>query len=270
MADREEHFASGNILSFGVAYDAVLHAANNRKGVPVHIPTWFDRGTPAVADLDLLIDAATSTELPDTETVTYTTADDGSSPFDNTPTPAPASVEMADGATYSVWTLDAPRKLVCTTAHSSSVVAMTVVVHGFDEYGYKMSETFAIGAGGTSDTVNGVKAFKYVYKIAITAAADAEANTLDLGTQDEIGLPYRLVRKDKLVGFFDGAIDVSVNTIAVDTDPATATTGDPRGSMNPAGTLNGSKALAGFMFCNPDTRATLLGITHYYDTSAFS
>lgn len=120
-----------------------------RPGVRVHLPTLVDLGTPAAADDDLLIDDATSTELPNAATKTYTAANDGASPFDNADTPAVVTLRLPDGATAQVWPLDVPRNVVGVCTHATSVVGMTVLVRGYDEYKRTMSELLTFGATGT-------------------------------------------------------------------------------------------------------------------------
>jgi len=144
---------------------------NNLVPARMHL---IDLGAPITLDADGLIKAATSTELPDTETVTYTIATAGTSPL--------------DGASQT-WVLDAPRNITATVTHDSSVVAMTIKVTGKDVFDVEMYEEMSIAATGTSQTAAGLKAFKEVTSVAITAAADAEANTLNLGWGDVLGLP---------------------------------------------------------------------------------
>jgi len=60
---------------------SVAIAANGRKGIPVDFPTHISLGTPGVAVADYIIKAATSTELPNASTKTYTTATDNVSPL---------------------------------------------------------------------------------------------------------------------------------------------------------------------------------------------
>jgi hypothetical protein len=178
-----------------------------------------------VADADALLVAATSTELPNAETVTYS---------------YPAANVSPTDAAYRDGDLLVPRNVVAVVTHGSSIVAMTILVTGEDVYGHTMSELLTVTATGTSKTVNGLKAFATITSVAITSAGNAEANTLNLGTGDELGLPFRVDANDLIQGRFNNLVDVTVFTPAVTTDPATTTTGDVRGTVNPAGTLNGS------------------------------
>lgn len=248
----------------GSGYDAKLYATNGRPGVPVNFLTKIDLGAPAVADDDLIVDDATSTELPNNATKTYTTANDGTTPFDNADTPAVSTITTSTGATASVWALDVPRNLVCVSSHGSSMVAMTIVVSGYDQYGVAMTESFSITATGTSKTATGNKAFKYISQIAITSAGNATTNTLIIGTGDKLGLPYKLAEKSDLLSmFFDDALNVPSAIAKAVTTTASATTGDVRGTISIAtvGDANGTKTLKGWMhIADPNSAEGLRGV----------
>lgn len=258
------NLTSADNLYRGKGYFAPMFDDNRQRGAPVNFLSILSLGSPIALDANGLINAATSTELPNTETVTYTTADDGSSPFDNAATPAPASVTMADGVAYSVWTLDVARNITAAVTHGSSVVAMTIVVTGFDAWGVAVSETLTIAATGTSQSAAGKKAFKHVYSIAITAAADAEANTLNLGWGDVLGLSYKLSNKADVIAFFNGAQDTAPTVVAaVTTSPATATTGDVRGTIVPGSACDGSEVRVWMHITDPNTTNGLKGVDQY-------
>ena len=254
----------------GKGYHPLFYNYWNRKGVPVSMPVYkASLGTPAVADADFVIKAATSTELPDTETVTYTPATDGTSPLDgavDTTTIYPdgstavTAWDVTDGATYG-------RNLVSVTTHSSSVVAMTILISGYDYTLQPMSELHTVTATGTSKTVTGTKAFAYVTSIAITAAADAEANTLNLGTGSVLGLPFALQDIGDIISASIGGVQelvgVASNLTAVAAVATTATTatGDVRGTVTFNGTLDGSAECIVWMHvAEPNTAAGLAGV----------
>jgi len=249
----------------GSGYQAKLFATNGRKGVPAHILTKVSLGSPIAPDVDYILDAATSTELPsEAGTVTYTTADDGTSPFDNADSPAVSTITTSTGATASVWALDVPRNISVNVTHSSAIVAMTVVVSGYDVYGQAMAESFSVTATGTTKTVAGKKAFAYVSSIAITAAADASANTLNVGMGDVLGLPYKLTSTTDCVRvFFNGTIDDSATVVAAVTTTATATTGDVRGTVDPNSACDGSEVVAWLYVAGHNSATGLVGVTQY-------
>jgi hypothetical protein len=186
----------------------------------------IELGTPDVLDADFLIKAATSTELPDTETVTYTPDTDGTTPTDGV-----GPVVVRSGVNY--WELDVPRNLISTVTHGSSVVAMTIKIIGQDIYGATMSQTLTVAATGTSQVDVTTKAFKWVRSIAITAVADAEANTLNFGTGDVLGLPIRLPGSGHVLREMeDGAAPTAGAFVAAVDSAATATSGDVRGTYD--------------------------------------
>lgn len=103
----------------------------------------------------------------------------------------------------------------------------TFVVRGFDIYWYPMVETIT---GANAGTATGKKAFKYISSI--TPAGTLSGSAVTVGTTDVIGLPLR--------SDYFGEFEVNVNatwitastgyTAPDTTSPATATTGDVRGT----------------------------------------
>lgn len=225
------------------------YSPDGRRGIqwtPLHI---YHLNAPDTLDADGLVKAATSTELPDTETVTYTFATDGgSSPLDGA---------VTDGV------LDVPRNITTTTTHGSSVVAMTVLVTGTDVYGETMSELITIAAGSTSQADAGAKAFKTVTSIAITAAADAEANTLNVGWGDVFGMPVVMADKRHVISAtMDGDPETGNTIVAADTtDPATTTTGDVRGTVAFGTAANGTRDFTVALQYDPTSKTSAFGVT---------
>jgi hypothetical protein len=133
-------------------------------------------------------------------------------------------------------------------------------VTGYDQYRAKMVETLTIAIGGTAAT--GLKAFKYIWSIALTSTADDSAKAINVGFGSVLGLPYYLYEKSDLLSvWFDNAVDSSTVVAGVTTTPS-ATTGDVRGTITIAGTLNGTKTLRAWMHvtdANAASRNGLLG-----------
>jgi hypothetical protein len=243
------HLSHAGSLFYGAAHYGA--SSNERRGAPITPLYLVELGSPVVGDIDALIKAATSTELPDTETVTYT---------------FPASaVSPTDGVLSATGVLDVPRNINMTTTHGSSIVAMTVTVTGTDVYGEALVETVEVAATGTSATDSGLKAFKTVTSIAITAAANAEANTINIGFGDVLGLPYR-IDAGKVMQWIENNLP-HVGTlgtfVAADATTATATTGDVRGTYDPNNTLTGSLPIAALVSLNPTSKESLFGIAQY-------
>lgn len=247
----------------GKANFGPLFSVNGKTGVPLHLPTKISLGAPLALDDDSLIDAATSTELPNNGTIIYTTEDHGESPFDNGPTPEPADVVMADGQTYSVWTLDVARTINSVMTHNTSVVASTLLITGFDEHGQRITELHTFTATGTEKAVVGKKAFKHVLSYAIASGGNSTSNTLNVGWANGLGLPYRLVHaSDILAAYMDGAMELATATLlAADDTPATNVTGDPRGTIVFNTAPNGDREYSLWMYvADPNSVRGLIGV----------
>ena len=258
-----QRISAAGELYFGDVYHPSLFATAGRKGIKLAGVTKQSLGSPATLDADGMIAAATSTELPNAATKTYTTANDGSSPFDNSATPAPATISTPDGS-VSVWTLDVPRNITAAVTHGSSVVAMTITITGYDQYLVKLVETLSITAGTTSKSAAGKKAFKHISRIAITSASDATTNTLNLGWGDVLGLPFAISAKsDVMQAWFNDVLETTAPTVVVaDANTATATTGDVRGTIDLNSACDGS-AVALYLVANPSNSTTLFGVPQY-------
>lgn len=234
-------------LFFGKA--AYGRANDSKRGVPLTFLTLLTLGAPVVGDADALLVAATSTELPNNATTTYTFPASNVSPTDGV---------RRDGI------LDVARNITAAVTHGSSVVAMTIRVTGTDEYGATLIEDLSIAATGTSQAAAGLKAFKTVTSVAITSAGNATTNTLNLGFGDVLGLPYRVDAGGVLVKLNDNALDTGTFVPADTTDPATATTGDVRGTFDPSVTLDGSKVIRLLVkIANQQTKVGSFGVEQY-------
>jgi hypothetical protein len=165
-------------FQFDVQGEDVLDVYSELVGNPVSnlVPLFINLGSPIVADIDSIIDGATSTELPDgtPTTITYTQDDIGTSPCDGVNT---------------TWVLATPRNLTMTVTHGSSIVACEARITGLDAFGEIMNETLAVTATGTTKTATGIKAFKEITSIVLYAATDMSANTVEIGHGSVLGLP---------------------------------------------------------------------------------
>jgi hypothetical protein len=243
----------------GDAYFAPLHAAQGSVGAPISFLRQIALGSPVALDVDGIVAAATSTELPNAATKTYTTADDGTTPFDNAATPAPSTIKDSTGTSRSVWALDVPRNVTIQVTHNSSIVALSVTVTGFDVYGQMLKETLAVTATGTDKSAAGKKAFKSILSIAITSAGNATTDTLNLGWGDVLGLPFKADYKaDVLQVHFNDALDTSATVVAADDATPTATTGDVRGTVDTNSASDGSRVVV-WMKVDGVSKATLVG-----------
>lgn len=109
-----------------------------------------------------------------------------------------------------------------------------VQIKGYDYLGQRMQENLT---GNGTSTVNGAKAFKRIDEIVV---ASGVTGTIDVGTLGIFGLPYKTVSFSTEIVDGAGAAMVGSLTQADLTDPATAVTGDPRGTYDPHTATNGT------------------------------
>jgi len=178
------------------------------------------------------------------------------------------SVVRADGTT--VLQLDCPRA-VSITIGTGTITATNVTISGYDYYGQAMTQTISTGTT-QSTTVNGKKAF---YQISSVYVAGNCGGTISVGTTAILGLPVRVIDAGYIssVGWANQLGNNSATFVAADlTNPATASTGDVRGTIVPntsTGTypLNGQNRLVVEVLLNaiaagPNaTRTGALGVT---------
>jgi hypothetical protein len=132
--------------------------------------------------------------------------------------------------------LDVPRALTVNT----STTARAITVTGYDIYGQAMSEVITVSVAATP--VAGKKAFFQI----ISASISGSATAVTVGTNDVLGIPVRVTDGGYLahVGFNNAfTLDTGTLVVADQTNPATTTTGDVRGTFDPGSALDGIKRL---------------------------
>lgn len=142
-------------------------------------------------------------------------------------------------ASGGVATLDVARA-VNVDSTGAGDTTQTVTVTGTDYWG--QAQTEAIALNGTT-AVAGKKAFKTITQVAVSAAM---AGNLTVGSTDVFGLPYRVTDAGYILrsGWAGALADDAGTFVAADTtSPATATTGDVRGTYTPSSAANGSRRL---------------------------
>lgn len=130
---------------------------------------------------------------------------------------------------------------------------ITFTVSGYDLYGYPMTETIT---GANAGVASGKKAFKFITGV---VASGAVAGTLTIGTGDVYGFPILSSFWGDVSVIWNNAL-ISANTgyLAADTtSPATATTGDVRGTYAVQSASDGTKRL--MIYCNPNVSNLALG-----------
>jgi hypothetical protein len=142
-------------------------------------------------------------------------------------------------ATAGVVTFADARAVMVDTNNTANTT-QSVTVTGTDYYGQAQTET--IDLNGTTD-VSGKKAFKTITQVYVD---DAITGTINVGSTDIFGLPYRITNAGYVVhAGWDNTLAADAGTfVAADTtSPATATTGDVRGTYTPSSAADGSKRL---------------------------
>lgn len=155
----------------------------------------------------------------------------------------------------------------CVNVDSSNIAntTQTVTITGTDYWGQAQTETIAMDG---TNAVAGKKAFKTVTGVTVDGAI---TGTITIGNEDIFGLPYRVTDAGYLFRLgWAGALanDTSGTFVAADTtSPATATTGDVRGTFAPSSAANGTRrlvigiALTGSQAGPNATQTAAIGVT---------
>lgn len=209
---KRHHISHADEIYQGAAYHKGYNdGPDGRRGVIVTFLTRVSLGTPAASDADGICSSQTTSGAAD------------------------LSIDGAL-ASSSVVDLSPPRGVVAVSSDAGDT-SQTVTVTGEDEYGHALVEELSLN--GTTN-VNGAKAFGKITNVAVDASL---AGNITVGTTDVIGLPFKMANKrDVLNVWADDTEEKSSSTLvaAVTTDPATATTGDVRGTVNPNTAADGS------------------------------
>jgi hypothetical protein len=132
-------------------------------------------------------------------------------------------------------------------------------VNGYDIYGFPMTQTLA---GGNGAAVNTTKAFKFVTSVTHTGSV---ATTLTIGTTNIVGFPMRVDTIGYLAMSYNASL-ITANTgfvLADTTSPATAATGDVRGTYTLQSAADGVKRFQAFItpsVANLGTNTGLFGV----------
>lgn len=173
------------------------------------------------------------------------------------------SVVRTDGVT--VIQLDCARAV--SIFLTSGGTARTYTVSGYDYYGQPMTENITTVANATTA---GLKAF---YQIAsVVGAGGGSVTAVTVGTTDKLGIPVRVFDAGYVIrmGWNNTLASDAGTFVAADmTAPATATTGDVRGTYTPSNATNGIKRLVaciglpGIAVGPNATRTGALGVTQF-------
>lgn len=159
-------------------------------------------------------------------------------------------------ATAGVVTFGVPRAVQIVSTNAGDTT-QTATFTGRDVYGAPMTQTLTFN--GTTP-VFGTKAFSVITQVAISAAMTGNASA---GDSDILGLPIRTLSRGFIQTFWDTAyVTTGTYVAAVTTSPATATTGDVRGTFVPPTASNGTRQLiATIIATNPNDQLSTLGVT---------
>lgn len=193
-----------------------------------------------------------------TYSVTPATIDDDAIAQAQSPTVAGALTLNGALVSDGVAELDVLRCVTITSAGDDSGVVITVTGHDYD--GQEQTETLA---GGDSVAVTTDKAYADVTDVLVDGAT---ASTIKVGTSDKLGFPVKVSRFGNVrIVYNNAAITANTGFTAADTtSPATAATGDPRGTYALQTASNGSRVFDVWIIPDATETATdLYGVTPY-------
>lgn len=148
------------------------------------------------------------------------------------------SAMAPDGSGRTVILFDVPRAVSLTSTADFSAIGFTIT--GFDLYGRLQTQT---RLGPNNNTVNTLKAFMSVLSV-VPNTTDA-VHVVRVGTSDIFGLSFVAVDAGYIIPKWSNTLAQDAGTfVAADaTNPATAATGDTRGTYLPSSASDGSKRL---------------------------
>jgi hypothetical protein len=176
---------------------------------------------------------------------------------------ASGAVAFGTDGTVNIWDpTKALARVVGITAANGASGTVVFTIKGYDIYGYPQTEQ--ITPANNTQTL-GLKAWKYISSI---TPATSDAHNYSIDTTDTIGFPLLAAAFEYTDIFMDGSL-ITANTgfVAPDaTSPATATTGDVRGTYALQTASNNADRLVMFVtpsVANIGTTAGLVGVTQF-------
>lgn len=144
-----------------------------------------------------------------------------------------------DGSGLPVILFDVARAVSLTSTSNLSATNFTLT--GYNNLGQKQTQTLA---GPNNNTVNTTKTFVSILSV-VPNTTNAGAN-VSVGSADIFGLSFCLLHLEYVVSVkWNGVLadDAGTAVVADQTSPATASTGDTRGTYAPSSASNGTKRL---------------------------
>lgn len=161
-------------------------------------------------------------------------------------------------------------RVVTATGSGASSAAVNITVSGREEIvgldgtltaGAILTETFS-GPSGTATTAT-LKTFRYV---SVVSTDGNTVSAVGIGHGDTVGFPYKAPYFGSLhLNYNNAVVTASTGYTAPDeTTPATATTGDVRGTYALQVAANGSRRLVASIWINdPNTLSSLYGAPQF-------
>lgn len=141
-----------------------------------------------------------------------------------------------------------------TQVVASGAATSTLRIDGRDWLGQKLSETFTLNG---AVAVLGKKAFAKVDQVVILTTT--AATTANVGWGDKLGIPYAVTA---LVASLENGVTATAGTLVTkdSTNPATAITGDTRGTITFSSATDGTRTFAAVLIAD---RTNLYGVQHF-------
>jgi hypothetical protein len=181
------------------------------------------------------------------------------------------AVALTEVAQTLNWVSDAPygRQIGVTPSGVPGGAGTVVRLLGWDYLGQPVAEDITIGAAVATIQYSDKAYYRLRGTRIITAATNAV--TAQVGTGPKLGLPYKCILEwIKEDGVLINRFEVTAGKFAYAdvTDPATATSNDPRGTIECVQALNGVRTVVVGLFLDPAVNAAgnggLHGIRQYY------
>jgi hypothetical protein len=167
-------------------------------------------------------------------------------------------ITMPDGTTRLQ--LDVPRAIQIVSAGADDT--KTATFKGWDVYGAPMTQTVTMGTNIGTAAASTLKAFYQLNPTVTFSVRPAAAITI--GTTDILGLPFRVANLNDIVDIGIGVLasDAGTAVVADLTSPATALTGDVRGTYVPS-VATGTETVTIFQAVTITSQTTTFGVTQF-------
>jgi hypothetical protein len=144
--------------------------------------------------------------------------------------PLPAGLSAGASSYADIWNPATVTSRVVTITAGATASSGTVLVSGYDIYGYPQTEQ--ITAPGANATVVGKKTWKWISSV--TPSASTLAPGISVGTGDIFGFPVKVDSYPYVTVFWNGALAATGVITPADATTPTALTGDVRGTFGTA------------------------------------